>query len=107
MFQNANYFLNFQKLLGIAKGVKVDVETSQVRDYECVLTCFMPFCRELLFDCSGVELIVDSLTHASFHITRRGRFWRCTRREEHTTGKTYHGTCVKPSLRWSSSSARV
>ena len=23
MFQHANYFLNFQKLLGIAKGVKV------------------------------------------------------------------------------------
>ena len=29
VFQNANYFLNFQKLLGIAKGVKVDNETSQ------------------------------------------------------------------------------
>ena len=29
MFQNANYFLNFQKLLGIAKGVRVDNETSQ------------------------------------------------------------------------------
>ena len=29
VFQNANYFLNFQKLLGIARGVKVDNETSQ------------------------------------------------------------------------------
>jgi SAM-dependent methyltransferase len=29
MFSNANYFLNFQKLLGFAKGVKVDNETSQ------------------------------------------------------------------------------
>ena len=29
MFQHANYFLNFQKLLGIAKGVKVDNKTSQ------------------------------------------------------------------------------
>jgi len=29
MFTNANYFLNFQKLLGIAKGVKVDNAESQ------------------------------------------------------------------------------
>ena len=29
VFQNANYFLNFQKFLGISKGVKVDNETSQ------------------------------------------------------------------------------
>ena len=104
MFQNANYFLNFQKLLGIAKGVKVDVETSQVRDSDCVLTCSSENCSSTA---AAWSLIVASLTHASFHITRRGRFWRCIRREEHTTGKTYHGMCVKPSLRWSSSSARV
>lgn len=35
MFQHANYFLNFQKLLGIAKGVKV-------RDAAACVLCSRP-----------------------------------------------------------------